>query len=331
MASDEKLMEQVKAVLIEYSKKAIELSRQAVLQEQIKYEPLREALRYFMEEIWFDASHPALLSLVCEAVGGNRDDTAEVGAALVLLAGAADIHDDIIDQSDIKDSKPTVYGKFGRDIAIIAGDVLWFKGMLMLNEACDQFSKEKKVAILKLAKQAFFDIGSAEAEEANLRNNFDLPPDQYLDIIKMKVTVAEASAQIGAIIGNGTAKQIENLGQYGKILGTLMTIRDEFIDMFELNELQNRFRNECLPLPMLYAFKNVSLKKEILGLLCKKQIAESDAEMILELATNEPEVQKLFKSMYLSIKEATQYLQTPTKNNAVLIELLNATVEDMPK
>ena len=51
-------------------------------------------------------------------------------------------------------------------MAIIAGDVLWVKGMLMLNEACERFPLEKKQAILKLAKQALFDIGSAEAKEA---------------------------------------------------------------------------------------------------------------------------------------------------------------------
>ena len=81
----------------------MELSKQAVLAEQIKYEPLREALRYFMEELCYDASHPTLLSLACEAVGGNPDATTDIGAALVLLAGAADIHDDIIDQSLTKE------------------------------------------------------------------------------------------------------------------------------------------------------------------------------------------------------------------------------------
>ena len=82
MSTNEKLMEQVKAILIERSKKAMELAKQAVLKEQIKYEPLHEALRYFMEEIWYDASHPTLLSLACEAVGGNPDATIDVGAAI---------------------------------------------------------------------------------------------------------------------------------------------------------------------------------------------------------------------------------------------------------
>ena len=163
----------------------------------------------------------------------------------MLLTGAADIHDDIIDQSETKDFKPTVYGKFGKDIAIIASDVLWIKGMLMLNQACEDLPAKKRRVILKLAKQAFFDIGSAEAKEAHLRGNIDLKPEEFLEIIKLKISVATAAAQIGAVIGNGTPQQIENLGQYGKTLGILMTIREEFINMFEPEELKNRFKNEC--------------------------------------------------------------------------------------
>jgi len=329
MSTNENLMEQVKAILIERSKKSIELSKQAVLEEQIKYEPLHEALRYFLEEIWFDVAHPALLSLTCEAVGGKPDSTTGIGAALVLLAGAADIHDDIIDQSTTKDSKPTVFGKYGKDTAIIAGDVLWFKGMLMLNEACEMFSIGKKQAILKLAKQSFFDIGSAEAKEANLRGNLDLQPEEYLEIIKMKVSVAEAAAQIGAIIGNGTAEQIENFTRYGKTLGFLMTIRDEFIDMFEPGELKNRFKNECLPLPILYAFQDDTLKKEIIGLLEQEKLTETESDKIIEIVINTSKVRKLLKDMRVSVKEATQYSLCVKKNRNTFVQLLESTLENL--
>jgi len=330
MPTEKKLMNQVKKLLIQRSKKALELSRQAILQEQIKYEPLREALQYFMEEIWYNAAHPALLSLTCEAVGGDPEATTSISAALVLLTGAADIHDDIIDQSITKDSKPTVYGKYGKDIAIIAGDVLWFKGMLMLNEACESFPMEKKKAILGLAKQAFFDIGSIEAKEASLRRKLTLQPEEYLDIISVKVSVAEAAAKLGAMVGDGTAEEIENLGQYGKTLGTLMTIRDEFVDMFELDELKNRYENECLPLPILYAFKDDVLKKEILGILEKEELTETELERILELVINAPGVLKLGQHMHVSVEMAAKNLSIIKKNRKAFNGMLKSTLEDLP-
>lgn len=330
MPSEEKLMEQVKKLLVERSKKPIEIAKQAVLQEQLKYQPLSEALKYFMEEIWYNAAHPALLSLTCEAVGGDPEATTSISAALVVLTGAADIHDDIIDQSVTKESKPTVYGKYGKDIAIIAGDVLWFKGMLMLSEACETFAPEKKKAILELVKQSFFDIGSVEAEEASLRTNLNLQPREYLDIIKVKVSVAEAAAKIGAIVGNGNAKQIETLAQYGKTLGTLMTIRDEFVDMFELEEVKNRYNHECLPLPILYAFQDVALKEKILQILGKGELSESELDEMLEIVVNASKVRKLGEDMSNEVKAASRRLSQIPKNKDILAKLLVSTIEDLP-
>ena len=72
MSTNEKLMKKINDILIKRSQKTLEFSKQAVLAEQIMYEPLGEALRYFMEEILCDAYHPTLLSLACEAVGENQ-------------------------------------------------------------------------------------------------------------------------------------------------------------------------------------------------------------------------------------------------------------------
>ncbi|MGA2387058.1 MAG: polyprenyl synthetase family protein [Candidatus Bathyarchaeia archaeon] len=328
MSTDEKLMEQVKAILIARSKEAMQLARQAVVEEQFKSETLQEALRYFMMEFWFDASHPTLLSMACEAVGGDSNETVEVGASLSLLAGAADIHDDIIDISLTKDSKPTVFGKFGKEIAIIASDVLWIKGMHLLSKACEAFPSGKKHAIQTLITQALFDIGSAEAKETCLKGISDLKPEDYLGLIELKVSIAAASAQVGGIIGNGTVEQIESLRQFGKTLGVLMTVRDEFIDMFELEELTNRFKNECLPLPILYAFQDETLARKVMSLLKKPRTTEGDLKEILDLVTNAKPVQKLAADMRLSVNTAIQNLIWINENHD-FVTLLESSLQGL--
>ncbi len=331
MSTDEELMQEVQTFLVERSKKAIFLAREAIFKEQIKYTPLLEALTYFMQEVWTNAApHPTLLSLTCEAVGGNPDAIIEISAAMVLLTGAADIHDDIIDQSITKDSKPTVYGKYGKDIAVIAGDVLWFKGIMMLNEACESFQKNKRYEILEIAKQSFFDIGSAEANEANQRRNLDLQPQKSLEIIRMKASVAGAAAKIGAIVGGGTEEEVKSLGDFGDNLGFLMTIRDEFVDVFEADELKNRFTNECLPLPILYAFQNIVLKRQILDILKQADIKESDSEKIAELVINSPQLHKLTGIMKSSMKIATESLTNMKKNKNIFNQLLKSALQDLP-
>jgi geranylgeranyl pyrophosphate synthase len=329
MSTDNHLMQEVQAILVQRAKKSVTNAQKVMLEERFQYQRLQQAIEYFMTEIWVNAAHPALLSLACEAVDGNPDATHEISTAIVILTGAADIHDDIIDQSITKDGKPTVYGKFGTDIAIIAGDVLWFKGMLMLTEACEAFPISKKKAILALAKEAFFNIGSAEAKEASLQRNLDISPEEYLEIINMKISVAEATAKIGAIIGDASEKQLQVLGRIGKTLGSLMTIRDEFVDMFELDEIKNRYRNECLPLPILYAFKDTSRKQEILAILSKEDINEVELEKMLTMIVESQQVKQLVKKMSVWIEAATIELAEIGKSKEFK-KLLDSTIKDLP-
>jgi geranylgeranyl pyrophosphate synthase len=330
MAPEKKMMERVRALLKEQGRRALEISEQSILKEKIEYEPLREALRYFIKETWSNVPHPALLSLACEVVGGNPEETTHVGAALALLAGAADIHDDIIDQSTIKGSKPTVFGKFGKDIALLAGDALLFKGVYVLHEAAENFTKNKKQAILELTKQAFFGISSAEAQEAGFIEKLDLSGLKYLENIKRKAAVAEATAKIGATLGDGSSDEIERLGMYGKTLAILMTIRDQFIDIFEPDELKNRAERECLPLPILFVFQDPRKKDKIERLLEKgDMMTQEDADKIVDIVMTAKEIRKLQREMWSLIKEGIQQLSFSKHDSANLRMLLESTVEDL--
>jgi len=325
-----KLMEQAKIILRERGQKAFETAKNTVLKEKIKYKPVYEALRYFMEEGWYDFQHPALLSLACEAVGGNPDETNQIGAAMVLMAGAADIHDDIIDKSETKASKLTVFGKFGKDIALLAGDALLFEGLSLLQDACEDLPKKQRKVILKLSKQAFFEIGSAEAKETSFKGKYDLAAEEYRNLIELKVAVAEANTRIGAILGGGTPEEIDALGRYGRSLGILMTIRDEFIDTFEPNELKNRAKNECLPLPVLYVFQNSAVKKRITPLLQKKEITEEDSNKIVNIIFETKEIQNLKGEIKEVFRKASAEIRTVKCSvRPVLKLLLAASVEDL--
>jgi len=328
MPHEKKLVERVVTLLKERGQKSVEISKEVVLMEKIKYYPLREALRYFMEEFWFDVLHPALISLACEAVGGKPAEAVEIGAAVVLLAGAADIHDDIIDQTTAKGTEQTVFGKFGRDIAILAGDALLLKGLYLLHAACEHLPREKKQDILEIIKRAFFEISSGEAKEASLRGKTDISKQDYLEIIKQKVAAAEATTRIGAILGNGTEKEVALMGEYGRIYGILMTVRDEFVDVFEPDELENRSKKECLPFPILLALHDASKKSEILHLL-ECQITEERVDRILDLSMDCSETLDFKREMKRLAENERLRLSSIRNCKDILELLLESTLEDL--
>lgn len=311
---------------------ALETARKAISEEKIQSVTVREALNYYMHNLWFDVHHTGLLSMSCEAVGGDPNKTIPIGAATVMLRGGIDIHDDVIDNQKIKMKKPTVYGKYGKNIAILAGNALLFKGFALLNGAISPFSKEIGETITDLIKSAFFEIGDAVANEVEFRKNRNLTPeDYYMRVIKAKAVGGEVHMKVGAIVGGGAKKEIEALAQLGRILGVLATVRDEVIDMYEPRELGNRIKNEIPPLPILYALRSQHAKGKMNKLLRKKTITQKDAYEILDTAFNSEEYQKFRGDMKKMVQLALN-IAMKIKNEKIkhtLTYLLTRSIEDI--
>jgi geranylgeranyl diphosphate synthase type I len=278
--SQEEVSKQLLKLLEERGGKALELARKTVLEEKVESKEVQEALKYFMTEFWHDVTRPALLSLVCEAVGGDPGITTPIAVSITLISGATGIHDDIIDQSKSKGSRPTVYGKFGKDIALLVGDALLFKAFNVLYKAVEKGVSAKKIAAISdIINRAFFELGDAEAFALRFRGRTDVTPEDYLSVVRKKAADIEAYTRISAILGNGSEEEIEALGEYGRLLGMLGILRADMIDMLDLEESVHRVRKEHFSLAILYALQNPTMKPMIESLL-KKTIKTKDAEKL---------------------------------------------------
>ncbi len=318
-------VEQAQALLFEKGQRGLDRAREVVAKELIPDAALNEAVAFFMNS-WKDVLHPAWLALSCESVGGKPEVTVDVAAAIVLLAGGADLHDDIIDQSPQKDAKQTVYHKFGKELTLLAGDALIVIGLYQLHEACKKFPLQQRQLILDMTKQAFFGISSAQAKENRLKRRTDCAQ-EYLEMIKIKAAVSEATMRIGGVIGGATSVQIDALGCYGRNIGILFTLRDEFIDMYELDELKNRWENECLPLPILLNLKNPKIAEKIKRL--SNNLSVEQVETIANLVIDSKETTVLKKEMRLMVREAKTQLRNACIENDCFEILLKSMMEDI--
>ena len=324
---EEKLMEEALSILHEKGKEAVIMAKNEIHRNETTFEPFQESIEYFIED-WNDFLHPALVSLAWEAVGGKEYPTTRIGAALVLLAGGADIHDDLIDQSIVKEPKQTVFGKFGKDIAILAGDAFLLKGLYLLHDACQVLSNPDRKEILEIVKNAFFESSSAEAKEASLRGRVDISLKDFLEIIHHKVATAEAATRIGAVFGKAKRQEINALGHFGRTYGKLLALRDEFVDTFEIDELNNRIHREILPLPILLALNDGSTKAEMSRLI-EGSINEEKVQRILDLSMDLKKTRSLVSYMKaLTSKEVTKLRRT-VDSEGYMEKLLWATLEDL--
>ncbi len=309
-ASQEEITQQLQKLIQERGKEGLELARKTILDEKIDSKEVREALDYFMNEYWHDFTSSALLSLVCEAVGGDPKITTPVAVSLTLISGAIDIHDDIIDQSKIKDARPTVYGKFGKEIALLVGDALLFKGFTVLHDGVGKgISAEKIAAITNIINRTFFELGNAEALELQFRGRTDVMPEEYLRVVRKKGADIEAYARISAILGGASEEEIDALGEYGRLLGTLIILRDDMIDMLDPEETIHRIQKEHINIAILYALQNPEINPEIRSIL-EKTITPKLAEKLSTLvdkaggfARIDAYMNKLAKDAYVKIEK----------------------------
>jgi len=330
VVSPEEAMKQIQRIFKKRGTHALEMARKEILQEQIESREVKRALNYFMRRYWHDVTRPALLSFACEAVGGKPEKATIAAIPMILTSGAIDIHDDIIDQSKIKGVNPTVLGKFGKDIALLAGDALLFKGLLKLNhEVLGEIPMKTFKAVFDVLQKTFFELGDAEALELDLRRRIDVTPEEYLHVLEKKAADVEGYIRIGALLGGGTCKEIEALGRYGRLLGMLIILRDDLIDIMDLKEAQHRFKKECLPLPILYALQNPWAKSKMSLHLRKKSITQKDAESIIENAKKAGGVKLSVELMQKWIKEADQCIKDIRHNKHSLELLIHATTSSL--
>lgn len=329
VSSNETSMEKIQKVLRERSSTALELARKRILEIEVENSQGQQALKLYAKH-WDDITHPGMLALACEAVGGSPDKSIPVQVATLLLTAAMDLHDDIIDKSEVKNGRMTVYGKCGSDISLLIGDAFLLEGFLLLQWHAETTTQAIMRKILNTIEKAFVRIGNAHLLDAVLKGKKDISPAEYLSIVEKKASGIEVHFRIGAILGGGTENQIEALGQYGRILGTLITLREDYIDLFEPKELSNRIKNELPPFPILCAFQDANLKKKILGILSGQEISKKEVNSILYVVHEAGIIDDFRLQMQEMAKNAYRAVASvPEEQRANFILLIKGTLEDI--
>src|SRR5208283_4351532 len=153
---------------------------------------------------WHEFYHAGLFSMSCEAVGGNPDDFLQAQAAIAILAASFDLHDDILDKSEMsKYNAPTVYGKFGLEMALLLGDACLIEGLKLLVDSLAVFPDEKKKKAIQSTKDLLFEVGNAHSFEVCTRQSTSISLISYQKIAELKGATMEAFLMLGALFGGG--------------------------------------------------------------------------------------------------------------------------------
>ena len=167
---------------------------------------------------------PALLLMVCGALGYRGAHRHTLAAVVELIHTATLLHDDVVDASTLRRGRPTANETFGNPASVLVGDFLHTRSFQMMVEA-------GSMRIMEILSDATNVI--AEGEVLQLMNMHDASLDEagYLRVIRSKTAkLFEASARLGAVLADSPPAIEEACATYGQALGTAFQIIDDVLD-----------------------------------------------------------------------------------------------------
>jgi geranylgeranyl diphosphate synthase type I len=311
------------------SERGLEYARQMLQAEKMEYPKLRKALEHYLAN-WRDFTHPGLFSVACETVGGNPDVVVPAQAALAMMAAAFDIQDDIIDKSKVKLNAPTVYGKFGVEMAVLLGNAFLIEGFKLFIDTAKMFTREKEQKVLDKTKQLLFQVGNAHALEVGMKKRGKVAPSEYLKITEMKAAGLEVDMYLGAVFGGGKNKEVQILSKVGRTLGILATLRDDLIDVFDIEELCQRVAVNDLPLPLIFAMQDPYAREKVVKIISKSKITDEDVSELVDVTLVAKPVAELKEKMRKLIAEGLNHISKISNGKvSKLHALLSFMIEDL--
>ena len=169
-----------------------------------------------------------LVLLACEAVGGKRKQALDAAVAIEMLHNFTLVHDDVMDNAALRRNMQTVHMKWGANVAILAGD-----GMIALAYSSLLKSKTTRMQdILHVFTDAFIEVCEGQGYDKEFEYRHDVLVDDYLLMISKKTArIISAAAEIGALIGEGTQRQVTALRKFGEHLGIAFQMKDDLLDI----------------------------------------------------------------------------------------------------
>jgi octaprenyl-diphosphate synthase len=167
---------------------------------------------------------PALLLLSAGALGFRGDARHELAAVVEFIHTATLLHDDVVDESQMRRAHRTANAAFGNAAAVLVGDFLYSRAFQMMVGL-------DNLRVMRVLADATNTI--AEGEVLQLMNCHDPEVDEarYLDVVRRKTAkLFEASARLGAVLAQADAAREQGMADYGTHLGTAFQVIDDVLD-----------------------------------------------------------------------------------------------------
>jgi geranylgeranyl diphosphate synthase type I len=195
--------------------------------EDGKPEKLMKAVRHY-PEAGGKRLRPVLAYVVAQAVRKQGKRAIPFGCALEIIHNFTLIHDDVIDEDPVRRGRPAVHVLFDIPTAIIAGDAMFARGYEVMAET--KTSPVNLNRLYKLTSRTVWLIAEGQQMDFDFETADTVSSEEYLEMVEKKTAVLfSCAAEGGAIVACGTESQIQNMREYGRMLGIAFQIWDDIL------------------------------------------------------------------------------------------------------
>lgn len=167
---------------------------------------------------------PRLVLLFSDALGFRGPERFELAAIVEFIHTATLLHDDVVDESDLRRGRQTANALFGNAASVLVGDFLYSRAFQMMVSL-------DRMRVLDVLADATNVIAEGEVLQLMNMHDPDLAVDDYLRVIRYKTAkLFEASARLGAVLAGASAEVEEACADYGRSLGTAFQLIDDLLD-----------------------------------------------------------------------------------------------------
>ena len=260
---------------------------------------------------------PYMVIRSCQILGGKSSTAMIAASAVEMVHNFTLVHDDIMDNDEMRHGVPTVHKKFGMPIAILAGDVLFSKAFQIISES--KLSPNANTHLISRLAKACVDVCEGQLLDIKMADEKRIPTAaEYITMIgKKTAALFDVSCAMGAICATNRPKDISNLSDFGRNLGIAFQITDDLIGVMgdpkvTKKPVGNDLREGKKSLPILMAIKLAkgNEKKTILKAFGNSKISKKDLNKAVEV----------IRSLGIEEKVRNQALKYAEKSEKSLIK-----------
>ena len=261
---------------------------------------------------------PYMVIRSCQIAGGKSSNAMIAASAVEMVHNFTLVHDDIMDNDEMRHGVPTVHKKFGMPIAILAGDVLFSKAFQIISES--KLSSNATTHLISRLAKACVDVCEGQLLDIKMADEKRIPTEkEYITMIgKKTAALFDVSCAMGAICATNKPKDISNLSAFGRNLGIAFQITDDLIGVMgdpkvTKKPVGNDLREGKKSLPILMAIKLAKGKdkKIILKAFGNSKVSKKDlmkaVDTIRDLRIEENVRKQALKYAEKAEKSLTKY------------------------